>query len=136
MPTLRKTAGRQRAYSSWINMRNQGSRAIGVEKIPWPRKWDTFEGFFEDMGARPKHHVLTRKNSLLPFSKRNCAWGDKGAAFTGRAWNNMITWRGRTLSVFEWARELNINKQTLVTRMRRGWTAEEAFLIPPGERRS
>jgi hypothetical protein len=108
-------------------MRNQGSRMSGTELITWPIKWDTFQGFLEDMGPRPKGTVLTRINSRLGYSKRNCEWGKRKTAHTGREWNHMITWEGATMNTFDWARRLRINKNTLVSRLRRGWSVDEAF---------
>ena len=48
--------------------------AYGGRGITHPPKWETYAGFFEDMGKCPDGHTLHRKDNALPYSKENCEW--------------------------------------------------------------
>lgn len=52
--------------------KNYGARGITVCD-----KWLTFDGFFEDMGLRPKGLTLERKNNELGYFKENCCFADR-----------------------------------------------------------
>lgn len=44
-----------------------------------------------------------------------------------------ITYKGKTLTISEWAKTLGIRPRTLYARLNeKGWTVEEALTIPPG----
>lgn len=44
--------------------------------------------------------------------------------------NHVIEYKGKSLSVAQWARELNVNYRTLQGRIERGWTLEMVFETP------
>lgn len=46
-----------------------------------------------------------------------------------------LTLGGVEKSVGEWSTELGLNRQTIINRLSKGWTVEEALTIPPGERK-
>lgn len=41
-----------------------------------------------------------------------------------------ITFRNKTKSASEWAKELNINSWSMLRRLKKGWTVEEALTVP------
>lgn len=44
--------------------------------------------------------------------------------------------RGMTLTLAQWAQNLGMSKETLVARLRYGWTVDEALTTPPRPRAS
>jgi hypothetical protein len=131
-------AAKKRARASWINARAQ-IRTAGRYRgtgINMPKRWDNFDNFYADMGGRPAGLVLTRKNSELGYTKKNCVWGSRSEASSNRKWNNTVTYKGESQPVFEWARRNGINPMTLLSRLRRGMSATEAIERPIPTRRT
>ncbi len=77
------------AYTTWVSMiarctnpnkdnyKNYGALGITVCK-----KWETFAGFFSDMGDPPNdlhgHRMtLDRQNNNLGYNKENCIWNTR-----------------------------------------------------------
>ena len=69
-------------YGSWCAMKarckypkTNGYEFYGGRGIVYDPKWETFTGFFEDMGKRPsKRHQLDRINTDGNYTKENCQW--------------------------------------------------------------
>lgn len=70
-----------RVYHSWYNMKdrctnrnNPQFKDYGGRGITYDPKWETFEGFYEDMGERPEKLTLDRINNNGNYEKGNCRW--------------------------------------------------------------
>lgn len=122
-------------YKAWNNMYSRclnpnhpryhdwGGRGITIDP-----SWLTFEGFYKDMGDKPSpRHTLERWNNSHGYSKRNCYWASTKEQALNRRSNKLIKFNGITQPMVCWAEELGINKVTLASRLRRGWTVDEAF---------
>ena len=96
-------------------------------------RWlNSFEAFLEDMGERPEGMTLDRYlDKDGNYCKSNCRWATNHEQANNRENNNMITYQGKTQSISQWAKELRIKRATLVSRLRSGWTVNEAFTIAP-----
>ena len=49
---------------------------------------------------------------------------------------NLLTWRGETLSVKEWAGKVGITTTSLHARLKNGWSLDDALTLPKGVHRS
>lgn len=95
-------------WSSWRAMRKrcldpnanqyENYGGIGITIDP---KWNTFEGFYEDMGDRPYGYSLDRINPNGNYTKDNCRWASDGLQrnnqkkLPGRIYKNGNKWAVR-----------------------------------------
>lgn len=72
-----------RTYHSWeamkrrcLNPRSDSYKKYGARGIKVCERWMDFQNFFKDMGERPLHTTLDRKNSNGHYEPDNCRWAD------------------------------------------------------------
>jgi len=124
-----------KTYISWADMiqrctnpnhkdyHNYGGRGIKVSK-----RWVKFENFLEDMGEPPTDkHTLDRISNDGNYCKSNCRWATRKEQSRNTRRNRLITYKGKTQCLIEWAEELGINYSTLKWRLCNGWSIERAF---------
>lgn len=126
--------GQSPTYVSWRSMlrrcsdknhnsyHNYGGRGIKV-----CTRWKQFENFLSDMGERPNGMTLDRKDVDGDYCVENCKWASPTEQGFNMRKNRMITYRGKTQTVAQWARELNINDGTIRARLSRDWTDQQAL---------
>lgn len=69
-------------YICWNNIRlrcdkpsNKAYKYYGAKGISYPAEWNTFEGFFKDMGMSYREGLtIDRKDKDKDYSKANCRW--------------------------------------------------------------
>lgn len=89
----------------------------------------SFSQFASDMGARPPGHSLERKDNNGPYSAENCVWATPKQQSANTRKTRLITFRGETLPLREWARRIGIDKNSLKDRLKR-WPLHEALTEP------
>ena len=105
---------------------NYGGRGITVCD-----DWKTFENFYRDMGDPPADGLtLERKESDVGYCTENCTWATQVEQQNNRRNNVLLTFEGKTQTISQWARELGINKNTIQTRVVRGWSIERVLSQP------
>lgn len=103
--------------------RNYGARGIRVCK-----RWLTFENFLADMGPTFADDLeLERIDNERGYSPGNCRWATHREQNRNKRTNHRVTWNGRTQTVQEWGEELGIKPNTIITRLRRGWSVDRAL---------
>ncbi len=128
-------------FIAWMGMRR---RCSSPKELMYPRyggrgikvceRWEqSFENFLADMGKAPSPgHSVDRINPDGDYSPSNCRWASRKVQSRNQTRNRMLTWDGRTRLIVEWAEEVGINAETIKSRLKRGWSAEEALTKPPG----
>jgi len=79
------------------------------------------------MGDRPDDKSLNRIDNDGPYDPRNCEWASLNVQARNKTTNRLLTHEGKTQPLAAWAEELGINRNTLNTRLRRGWSVARAF---------
>lgn len=99
-------------------------------------RWrNDFTAFIADMGQRPSSaHSIERKDNNLGYSKENCIWATSMEQCNNRRSNIHITHAGRTQTLAQWAREVGLQGQTIMFRIRQGWSVEKALQTPTKKR--
>jgi hypothetical protein len=124
--------------NSWYGMKRRcncpnqnGYERYGGRGITYDPKWETFEGFYADMGDRPgPGYDLDRIDNNGNYCKENCRWvthlencKNRG----GRRPTRLYTFNGKTLCISDWAKELGLTPQSLQKRLNNGWPLELAL---------
>lgn len=101
-------------------------------------EWVLFENFLADMGQRPSNdYTLERINNDGPYAPENCRWATYKEQANNRRSNRILTFNGYSKTIAEWGRELNVSERKIEQRLDRGWSVEEALMLPnqpPGRR--
>lgn len=134
-------------HTAWLNMRNRcnnpdhpeypryGGRGITV----CPEWLESFQEFYRAVGPRPSPaHSLDRERNHEGYRPGNVRWTTIDVQNRNTRRNVFITYKGETMVVKDWATRLGLNPQSLIRRLRRGWSAEKAIETPmqPKEDRS
>lgn len=110
---------------TWSMMRNRclnpksdqyllyGGRGITICK-----RWDKFENFIKDMGFKPSSkHSLDRINTNGNYSKKNCRWATQKEQCRNKRTNKMVTYKGKTLCLMDWAEKTGVPYKVLWNRL-------------------
>jgi len=130
-----------RTYLCWKNMIQ---RCTNPRTRKWPiyggrgikvcKRWASFANFLLDMGESPDGKSLDRfPDKDGNYEKANCRWATPTEQALNTRVNVHITFKGKTKTLTEWARELGMGRKTLEGRIKRfGWKVEDALTIPVG----
>ena len=117
----------------WVSMRqrcenpndpaygNYGGRGIKVCK-----RWSKFEDFLADVSPRPEGTSLDRIDVNGHYEPGNCRWATKKQQSRNRRDNRVLTIRGKSQTIAEWAEETGKMPGTISIRLSRGWSEEDA----------
>lgn len=138
----RKT-GQTKEYRTWAGIKQRVSNPhtenghyYQVKGIKMCDRWlNSFENFLEDMGKAPSsQHTIDRINNDGDYEPSNCRW----ATHKEQMWNTratkLLTHNGKTLPQEEWGRITRLGGLTILKRLKRGWTIEQALTLPKGSK--
>lgn len=119
-------------YGSWYSMKqrcknpkNRSYHNYGGRGITYPKKWESYAGFEEDMGNTYKKGLtIDRINNNESYSKENCRWLDRKSQCNNMRKNVLIEYNGITLTSTQWGEKLGLKEGTFKSRRIRGWTIE------------
>jgi hypothetical protein len=109
-----------------------GGKGISVS-LAWR---DSFETFFRDVGPRPSpNHSLDRfPDALGNYELGNVRWATSREQANNWAFRNKkYSFNGASLTLSEWARQLDITRESLRDRIKSGWSLERALTTPRTE---
>ena len=121
--------------NAWMNMnarcanpRRPDYPFYGGRDIAVCDRWrESFGAFLTDMGLRPDGTSIDRIDNAKGYSPDNCRWATKSQQMQNTRGTRLIEFSGRSMGLAAWAREIGINKESLRTRLLRGWTVEAAL---------
>lgn len=133
-------------YQTWHNMKqrcfnknsshykNYGGRGIKVCD-----EWLEFMNFYNWAMSNEYSEELTidRIDVNGNYEPDNCRWVDNKTQCNNKRNNHLITYNGKTHTMMEWSRLLNIKYDVLRFRLKRGWDIEKALTerIKNGDRK-
>lgn len=121
-------------YACWDAMKrrcyspnNKEYFRYGARGISVCERWMKFEHFVEDMGERPKGLTLERKNNDGNYEPGNCRWATRAEQSRNTRHTVLLTFKGKTMCMADWAKEFGMLPNTLGGRIRSGWPVERAL---------
>lgn len=124
-----------RIYLTWNSMLNRCTnpkvrsyKRYGGRGISVCERWKSFASFYDDMGPQPDGLWLDRLNNDGPYSPENCQWATRMEQANNKSNTRWLTWKGETKSASEWAKEMNLRRDTLLRRIDDcHWSIEKAL---------
>lgn len=128
---------RTRTYRIWqhildrcCNKNNTGFKYYGGRGITVCEQWTNFENFFNDMGECPPNKSIDRINNDDGYKKDNCRWATQVEQNRNTRQNVYLAHLGKTKTVAEWAKALNMRHDVLSWRLNHGWSIEKTLSTP------
>lgn len=127
-----------REYATWrrmlrdcYNKNSPNYNRYGGRGITVCTEWRvSFTAFLRDMGERPHGKTIDRKDGSLGYFKENCQWATPIEQQRNRENAIVLTIRGETKTLNEWAESTGRSRQTIYARLRAGRTPESAVFTP------
>lgn len=102
----------------------------GERGIVYDPKWETFEGFWEDMGGSYREGLtLDRIDTNGNYCKDNCRWATKTQQGRNKSDNRLIEHNGNIHCLSEWSEITGIRADTIAARIKRGWVMEKVLTV-------
>lgn len=128
-------------FTVWVNMRHRcndeknkcyqryGGRGIKVCE-EWNKDFEAFHSWAVDNGYKTGL-TIDRIDNDGDYSPQNCRWSSAKEQARNRITNHKITAFGRTMLLSDWSAETGIKITTILGRIRRGWSPEQAVSHVP-----
>jgi hypothetical protein len=134
-----------RAYIAWQNMRARCDPATTSKQhrkdyvgrgIVYDSAWETFEAFLADMGEPAEDGLsLDRRDNDGPYCKANCRWSDRETQRHNSRGVRWVTIKGERMILVDAVKRYGVvDYGTIVSRLHRGWSDEDAVLTPKSHR--
>ena len=136
--TVKHGLSRTTEYTSWVGMINRcenpqckafpeyGGRGITVTD-----RWHDFTNFIADMGPKPTpRHTIERIKNDLGYSPDNCRWATRSVQAKNKRNTIFVDINGESLCLKDACDKAGVNYGTVCTRIRRGWSVENAMTLP------
>lgn len=129
-----------RLYRIWAGMldrcnpNNTRSKNHGDRGIKVCAEWHDYKAFEEwavangyDENAKHGKCTIDRIDNNGNYEPSNCRWVNNKTQCRNKRNNRLLTYKGETHCVAEWAEILGINPYTIYTRLHKGWSTEMAL---------
>ncbi len=124
-------------YNIWLRIirrctsRNpKRSKHYGARGIKMCDRWrNSFVAFMEDMGPRPspRHSVDRYPDANGNYEPSNCRWATQKEQARNKRTNRILTWKGRSQCMADWADELCEKYARIYKRLSRGWSVDQVL---------
>lgn len=109
-----------------------GARGIRVcgewEDFSCFREWALSHGYRDDL-------TLDRVNNNKGYGPGNCRWTSRKGQANNRTTASRYTVDGHTKTLAQWSRRYGVPPCTILHRIERGWSVEDAVKVPVNGRR-
>lgn len=126
-----------RLYNIWLNMKarcynlnNHKYNDYGGRGITICEAWlNDFQAFYDWAMANGYSDDLSidRIDVNGNYEPSNCRWTDNETQSNNRRSNRFIEYNGKSQTIEQWAKELNVDYKKFHSRLKRGWSIEKAI---------
>jgi hypothetical protein len=109
-----------------MNPKTEAYKKYGARGISVCDRWLTFENFLADMGEPPAGASIDRKNGSGNYEPGNCRWASAKEQARNISTNRIGYVSGRAMCVAEASERFGVKYRTIMSRMNRGLTMEQA----------
>lgn len=131
-----KYRAHKKLYHIWCSMKE---RCYNKKCVSYPdyggrgiivcEEWkNSFPNFLESMGDRPDGKSLDRINNDGNYEPLNCRWATQSEQNKNQRRSHLLTLNGKTQTITEWAKDLNMTAPGLRYRLKR-WPLEESLSL-------
>lgn len=126
-------------YRAWINMKSRcltpsstGFENYGGRGIKVCDRWvNSFDAFLGDVGHRPTNgHTLDRIDTDGDYEPGNVRWATRKEQSRNLRVNRLVTIDGVTRTLAEACEMAGMTYNTVLYRLKRGWSLTDALHLP------
>ncbi|WP_440250065.1 hypothetical protein [Clostridium sp.] len=130
-------------YKKWATMKrrckDKKRKNYYGKGITYDIRWEKFEKFYDDMGVSFYKHIneygivdttLDRIDVSKNYCKDNCRWATRREQCNNKGNNHYYMKR----SLADWSRIINIDYDTVMRRIKRGWSEQRALGLTPNRK--
>jgi hypothetical protein len=128
-------------YGVWESMKkrcnnpnNKSYKDYGGRGIEYEPKWETFEGFYDDMGSLYSDGLtLERIDVNGHYCKNNCEWIPGSQQSRNRRFATRVVYKGEEHLLVDLYKKLTdpvVSYGTVSIRVKRGWDVDLALTTP------
>lgn len=135
MPTIKHCMCHTRLYHIWNGMKQRcsnpkaiGYRYYGGKGVTVCQEWqNSFQAFYDWAVANGYDDNLSidRRDANGHYCPENCRWTTSKEQQNNTSYNRLITYGEETHNITQWAEIINIPRNVLYNRVRRGWNIEK-----------
>ena len=129
--SIRRNALEYKTWSTMIqrctNPKNKKYKDYGGRGIAVCIRWREYDNFIADMGKKPQGNTIERIDNNRNYQLSNCKWATRKEQQNNKRDNRIIEYKGTTKTLSQWGDHLGIKSNTILTRLRRGWSVAESF---------
>lgn len=115
---------REKKYDQYNRYAKRGTKVCDEwqEYIPF-RDWALANGYDDTLS-------IDRIDNDGDYTPENCRWADIKTQANNRSSNHLLTYKGVTKTTSQWAESSGLLLETLLERLKRGWSVEDAIFKP------
>lgn len=122
--------------SRCLDKKNTAFKYYGGRGIKVCGKWINYLGFKEDVYDSYLEHIkkygekntsIDRINNDGNYCKENCRWATRVEQANNTRRNHLISFKDEIKTIAEWEDEVGIKQNTIVYRLKRGWSLDKAL---------